>query len=165
MHSTLDIIQLLVAPVVMISACGLLCLALYNRMAVMISRARAFHKEQFEAMARLGSASARQADPALIQTLHHRVETLNVQVMTILRRAALVRNALILLLGTVLCMLGCSIALGLSLFSPVFNAIALACFLLGIGAMIVAMILAIWELSRAFDSVHLEHIAVEDIEP
>jgi hypothetical protein len=165
MHTALDTIQLLVAPVVMISACGLLCLALYNRLAAMVSRARAFHKEQFDAMARLKAADNGHPDPAPIQHLRRRVELLDVQVAQILRRAGLVRNALILLLSTVLCMLGCSIALGLSLLSPVFTRLALACFLLGIGTMSGAIVLALRELTRALDPVLLEQTAVDEIEP
>ena len=165
MHTALETIQLLVAPVVMISACGLLCLALYNRLAAMISRARAFHKEQFDAMARLKTADEGHADQALLEHLRRRLAILDVQVAQILRRAGLVRNALILLLSTVLCMLGCSIALGLSLFSPLFTRVALVCFLLGIGAMIGAIVLAMRELTRALDPVLLEQTAVDDIDP
>lgn len=165
MRTALETIQLLVAPVVMISACGLLCLALYNRLAAMVSRARAFHKEQFDAATRLASARAQAEDAALLQHLHRRVELLDTQVVGILRRAALVRGALILLLGTVLCMLACSLSLGLSLAVPVlFSRLALGLFLLGIAAMAGAIVLAIRELTRALDPVILEQTAFDEFE-
>ena len=40
------IISSSVVPVVIISACGLLCLAFYNRMAAIVSRLRGFQRER-----------------------------------------------------------------------------------------------------------------------
>ena len=48
MHEALQTIQSFVAPVVMISANGLLCLAFYNRMAAVIHRTREINRERFE---------------------------------------------------------------------------------------------------------------------
>lgn len=166
MPTVLQTIQLLVAPVVMISACGLLCLALYNRLAAIVSRARAFHKERFDAQARLATVTAteRTDDDAAVPYLRRRVELLGEQVGQILRRAALVRNAVVLLLVTVLFMLFCSLALGMSLLAPIFAGVALVCFLLGVATAIVAMALAIVELQRALDPVLLEHSAFVELE-
>ena len=162
MPGALQTIQLLVAPVVMISACGLLCLALYNRLAAIVSRARAFHKERFDAQTRLDAIDAKTSGDPLAQHLRRRVELLDEQVDQILRRGALVRNSLILLLCTVLCMLGCSIALGLSILSHVFAGVALTLFLAGVGLAIVAMLLALLELRRALDPVLLESSAFDE---
>ena len=42
MAGAVDVIHALVAPVVIISANGLLCLSLYNRMAAVVGRLRVF---------------------------------------------------------------------------------------------------------------------------
>src|SRR5436305_8738081 len=49
-----------VGPIIVISACGLLCLAFYNRLAAVVTRLRTFHREQFqvqETLARLRRAA------------------------------------------------------------------------------------------------------------
>lgn len=164
MPSVLQTIQLLVAPVVMISACGLLCLALYNRLAAIVARARAFHKERFDAQARLAAAPESEENDPAAQHLRRRVELLDNQTDQILARAALVRNSVILLLATVICMLTCSLALGLSLLAGFFAGVALTFFLIGVATAIVAMALAITELRRALDPVLLESSIIDELE-
>lgn len=170
MQNALATIQLLVAPVVMISACGLLCLALYNRLAAIVSRARTFHKERFDALAQLERSAPGDAPVktggALVKTapLRQRVDLLDAQVDQILWRGALVRNALMLLLATVLCMLGCSLALGLSILSRAFAGVALGLFVLGVVTAIAAIVCAIAELRRALDPVLLEATAIDELD-
>ena len=57
MAGTVEVIHTLVAPVVMISARGLICLALYNRLAVVGGRLRAYSREHFETQTRLAGMS------------------------------------------------------------------------------------------------------------
>src|SRR6476620_4889188 len=50
-----------VGPIIVISACGLLCLAFYNRLAAVVTRLRSFHREQLqeqEILARLRRGAA-----------------------------------------------------------------------------------------------------------
>lgn len=58
MPDAVHTIQLLVAPVVMISAAGLVCLALYNRLATIVGRIRAIHKEEIDTLSRMSIAPA-----------------------------------------------------------------------------------------------------------
>ena len=58
-----------VAPAVIISACGLLCLAFYNRLAFVVSRLRAFHRERLAEQERL----THQPKDALGTERHRRV--------------------------------------------------------------------------------------------
>jgi hypothetical protein len=163
MEQALKLIQALVAPVVMISANGLICLALYNRLAAIVSRARAFHRERFDAIAHLSTLPLdEQAGPTARQH-RHRLVHLEEQGRKILRRARLVRAALVLLMVTVLCMLGCSMALGASLGMEQLAYAALACFAGGVGAMAIGCILAIIELARALDPVLDEADSLRDL--
>jgi hypothetical protein len=162
MHEALGTIQTLVAPVVMISACGLLCLALYNRLAAIVARARAFHKEWFDASGRL--RTDREENDASIGALRERATLLEAQVRKILSRAKLIRNALICLILTVMCMLFCSVALGLSPILHAFAHVALVSFAFGVGSMFGAMLLALIELLSALDPVMMEQETIENLE-
>lgn len=149
-------IQLLVAPVVMISACGLLCLALYNRLAVIVGRARAFNRERLEAREELLRAQNTTVERKVAEELERRLATLDDQVRQILVRARLVRGALLCLLTTVLCMIASSLALGISTVAEGAAYGALAAFVLGALAFACGVVLAFRELLRALDPLVLE---------
>lgn len=156
----LQVMQLLAAPVVMISAGGLLCLALYNRLAMIVTRARLFHKEAFDARTRLESLSAQAVEA---QRLRERLAVLDGQVQRILWRARKVRDALLALLTMVLCMLACSLALGATMLDPRATYVAFGGFALGVLAMGVAMVLAMVELVHALDPVHAERETLDPV--
>lgn len=151
-----DIIHALVAPVVMISANGLICLALYNRLAAIVNRLRLFYREHFDAGARLTAMTSEAQDSPVAQHLQARLATLDKQFSTILRRARLLRNALVLLLSAVLVLLCCSLALGLALVVQWAEVLALALFVVGVMFMIVGTALAIKELTIALEPVKAE---------
>jgi hypothetical protein len=160
MAGTVEIIHTLVAPVVMISAQGLICLALYNRLAAVVGRLRLFSREQFETQTRLAGMAPEQQDSALARKLQTRLAALNGQYSGIIRRARLLRNALILLQAAVLAMLLCTLMLGLSLALPGVEAWSLAPFFIGVLATAGAIVLSIRELAFALDRVKAERAAL-----
>lgn len=162
MSNALRIMQLLVAPVVLISANGLICLALYNRLASIVTRARAFHKERFESLMHLSALPLEQQKGPGAHHHRERVAQLEDQGRRILSRARLIRNALVMMLTCVLCMLACSLALGASLLSRVFEWVALALFAAGVGAAMTGVLLAIVELTHALDPVTMEHTSLSE---
>jgi hypothetical protein len=161
MREAVQTIQLLVAPVVMVSACGLLCLALYNRLAAVVGRLRAMAKEEVDTLARLSLAGAEPGKKTPERRLRARVTTLEEQVDHVMSRARLIRAALTCLLSAVLCMLVCSLALGLSVVARAFATVALGAFFAGVLVMIAGVILALGELRIALVPAALEHEAVE----
>jgi len=158
MDSVSKIIQLLVAPVVMISAGGLIALALYNRLAAIVSRSRAFHRERHEVIRELSSHTLEEQTTRETAELRRRVLVLDGQIPRVLRRARLVRTALLWLLCSMLCMLGCSLALGLSLLWPLAAWVALALFVAGVLCAMVCVALAMRELFRSLEPAVLEYI-------
>ena len=153
MTDILDAIKVAVGPVVMISAAGMMCLALYNRLAVIVARVRAFNKERLDERARIEKTG----DMNTARTLEARLTLLDAQVNQLLTRARLVRGALAFLLTTIFCMLLCSASLALSaLFAPAVNA-AVTFFALGIILAMCGVICALRELARAIDPVAVEH--------
>jgi hypothetical protein len=151
-----DIIHALVAPVVMISANGLICLALYNRLAAIVNRLRLFSREHFDTSTRLAAMTEDEKDGLVVRQLQARLATLDRQFSTIMRRARLLRNALVLLLSAVLVLLCCSLALGLALVLHGAEALALALFVVGVAFMIAGTALAIKELVIALEPIKAE---------
>src|SRR5690348_4788291 len=94
-----------VAPIVIISACALLCLAFYNRLAAIITRLRAVQRERLEIQERLDSMTP--ADVDHCAGLRHTtiLESLAEQTAEIQRRARLIRATLLCLLFAILCLI------------------------------------------------------------
>jgi hypothetical protein len=157
----LDTIQTLVAPVVMISANGLLCLAFYNRLGAIINRSRTINKERFDLLMRLATVREHAGPASELAHIGHRVEVLDELGHQLLRRARWLRGTLVCLLLSVLAMLACSLALGLSLFVPALDWAALALFVAGALVMGFGILLAIYELRAALDPLVFEHERIE----
>jgi len=149
-----------VVPVVIISACGLLCLALYNRLASIVSRLRTFQREHLHEQEQLDAERRNEAsaasDPAAIARHEKVISMLELQTTRVLGRARLIRRALFCLLCTILCLTACSLCLGLSALSPVFNYLAVPLFFLGMSLLLAAVVFALLELKGALDPVELE---------
>ncbi len=104
--------------------------------------------------------SPEQQDGVLARKLQTRLAALNGQYSGILRRARLLRNALILLQAAVLAMLFCTMLLGLSLALPGVEAWSLAPFFIGVLATAGGIALSIRELAIALDRVKAERAAL-----
>lgn len=160
MHENIaSTISQLVAPVVMISASGLMCLALFNRLAVLVARSRAFAKERVELLRALDEKPGGYGvapDDGRPNLDRIRLGALETHAARVLSRAGLLRAALQALLAGVLAMLAASAGIGLSLLSPVFAVVALVAFFLGLALMAVGIALVMAELSQALRDVQFE---------
>src|SRR5580765_3326482 len=157
MHDWSKVIVTGVGPIIVISACGLLCLAFYNRLAAIVSRLRTFHREwlhEQEALARERASGS--TDP--ISTVRHQemLGMLQVQTEHVIRRARLIRATLLCMLLTIASLSMCSLFLGLSAIWLPAMYVAVPLFVLGLLLLFVGVILAALELRRALDPVALE---------
>ena len=146
-----------VGPIIVISACGLLCLAFYNRLAAVVTRLRSFHRERLHEQEAL--ENARKADPPdeLATVMHQEIlGMLEIQTRHVTRRARMIRMTLIFLLLTIICLALCSLALGLSIFLPNLIYSAAALFILGLLLLVSGVIFALVEMRYALDPVDLE---------
>lgn len=161
--SAAETIRELAIPVVMISANGLICLALYNRLAAITSRLRVFYRERFDLdlrlVAELESGEERSAHEPI---LRQRLLALDQQCESALRRAWHVRSALILLLVAVIGMLAITLMLGLLQVLPSLAPVALATFVCSVLLMIGGIALAIGELLLYLEPVKAEGLALRD---
>ncbi len=150
-------IRELTLPVVLISANGLICLALYNRLAAVTSRLRAFCREQFEMNLHLAKLEE-EPRPSKVLTTHlqNRIAVLEKQRNSILSRAIQLRNALIMLLSAIIGMLTSSLLLGIAQEFSLHPGIPLTAFVIGTLAMIAGIVLAIGELTMTLEPVQAE---------
>jgi hypothetical protein len=155
------IISASVVPVVIISACGLLALAFYNRMAAIVTRLRGFQRErlqQQEILERVGEKKDGEAQKHWLM-----LELLELQTTHVIRRAKLIRLTLLFLLLTIGMLIGCSLSLGLSVLLPKAIYVAIPLFVLGLLSMLTATIAAAMELKRALEPVELESRFIKDV--
>lgn len=152
--ATLDasVIRELVAPVVMISACGLLCLSTNARMQAVIGRLRAMHNERVKSWV----DDPGEHDRAK-RARDMRLEGIASQTTHMLRRLRAMRNTLILLFTAILMMLISSAGIGLSSLIPGGAAVAIGAFVLGGLAMSAAMAVSIYEVGIGLRALRYEH--------
>ena len=156
-NHTEHLIALILAPVVLISACGLLCLTFYNRLAILTARIRSFNAERFALMEKLQNDGDALALPPKQKNHHKARQTgLEEQTLAILQRARLIRGTLVCLVSCIIGMLLCSLTLGLGLVIPHLDIMALAFFVVGMLVMLVGMITALMELRLSLKPVSLE---------
>ncbi|MDZ4818710.1 MAG: DUF2721 domain-containing protein [Planctomycetota bacterium] len=151
-----EVIDILIGPVVMISANGLLCLAFYNRLANVMCRCRAINKERVDLATELAARSAEQLKYPRALQWKRRAEVLDAVGGQLFRRAWWVRRVLYCLLLAVLCLLACSLTLGFSLMVPSMASASLAFFILGTLMMMLGGVVAIKELHLALDPLLFE---------
>jgi hypothetical protein len=161
MLPALDTIQSFVAPVVMISANGLLCLAFYNRLSALMNRSRTINKERFDLVTRLAVIADRAEQAIEAAHLRRRIDILDELGHRLFDRAWLIRGTLVCLLVAVVCMLACSLALGLSPLGAGLAWAALALFVAGAVVMMIGVVMAIQELRITLEPLLYEHEQME----
>jgi hypothetical protein len=156
MLATIEIIQALVSPVVMVSANGLLCLVFYNRLSAIMNRSSAINKERFDLFTHQAAFSAKEKQSQQIVYIRRRMKVLDCVGIQVFERARWVRRVLYCLLLAVLCMLVCSLTLGLVTVVGSFATIAMGFFVTGTLVMMAGCAAAIWELHLALEPLMFE---------
>ena len=143
-----NIISVSVVPVVIISACGLLSLAFYGRLAALVARLRTFQREMLREQENWGREG--------LEDQKQLLEVLRTQVLRVTERARLIRLALIFFLAAVALLIVCSLTLALSWFFPVATLFAAVFFVLGLISMFCGVISAMLELRDSLEQVEFE---------
>lgn len=145
-----------VVPVVLVSACGLLCLAFYNRLAAIVGRLRAFEHQMLKDQESLVARAPERPTARLArERLRASIEILDRQSQALLGRARLIRRTLYSLLSAIASLLLCSMTIAASVFRPELTWVAGPFFLAGLGLILAAITFAMRELHVALDPVEL----------
>jgi len=145
--NTVQAIQAILAPAVLISACGLLLLSMQNKYGRINDRIRALLRERLGLLSQLDSPFAE----ARLAAIDH-------QLPGLLQRNHVQHDAVLALFWSVLLFVVDLFALGLGFFlSPRLGAVlGLICFFAGLGLMLYAIILAAREIRISHRAVTLE---------
>lgn len=156
------IIAVSVVPVVIISACGLMCLAFYNRLSSIVSRLRAFQRERLQAQDWL-ARNAGVTDTIVAERHRQVLSMLEVQTVHVTRRARYIQRTLMCLLTAIACLIVSSLLSGLSILVSAATGVAAAFFVVGLCCVLAAVSFAALELTAALKPIELESQFVGDL--
>jgi Protein of unknown function (DUF2721) len=129
---TSHVLSASVTPVVLISACGLVTLALYNRLGTILARIRAFHSQKIELLKQREEPGCTEYSMLL--------EMLDTQIDEVTVKARMIQKGLTCLLAAIAAFLVCSLLAGaaviddgVGLAAIVMGALGNILFLIGLG--------------------------------
>ena len=137
-----------VTPVMLISACGLVTLALYNRLGTILARIRAFHQQKIELLKALHEYEVVEQQMLL--------DMLDSQIMGITVKARVIQKGLYCLLAAIAAFLLCSLFAGVTELHEWVGLVALAMFFLGLSLFLVGLGWAMWELKLSLSPLEEE---------
>jgi hypothetical protein len=149
--SVIQAIQLILAPGVMISACGLLLLGISNKFTSVLNRIRALTEEKRKLAV---NAAKRKFLPAE----NRRVESITRQVAGLLNRARLIRNSVFCYLAAVGLFVGTSLLIGVDYFLPALQLryLILGSFLTGMLIVFLGVVFGVLDTMKGFNIVKFE---------
>ena len=149
-----QIISAGVGPIIVISACGLLLLAFFNRITNVIMRLRVMQRERLAEQNQLDRETDQPARYRREEMLH----ILSVQTDSLIHRIRLIQRTLFGLLVTIACMVLCSLFLGLSVVPHLqwLTIFAVIFFIAGLGSLLVAVGFAMVDLQMSIDPIVTE---------
>jgi hypothetical protein len=146
-----NIIQAMLAPGIMISACGLLLLGMNNKYSLVVSRIRALDEEKrkLKTIQKESSLSSEQAI---------RLESIEVQTAKLVKRIFIVRNAVVSYSVAVAFFIVSSLTIGLQFTSDRINlhGLILILFLVGMLSVLIGIIHAAFEVLKGYEIVKIE---------
>jgi len=160
-HIWSEIISLSVVPVVIISACGLLCLAFYNRLSVVVTRLRSLQRERLAEYKELFKFDEGKKGLCLRKESEHFLRFLEEQTADVLKRAKFLRNGIFSLITCIFALVLTSLLIGLSIFFPVVDFFVLFFFVGGLGFLLTGLVFAGIEIQVALNPIKMESAFVQ----
>lgn len=153
-----SLIELLLAPAVLLPACGLFAMSTSARLSAILARIRDLHQQRLHAFAELPSA---EGTTSLVYAL--RVEGLEVQSHWLIRRAGLTRTSLSLVYASTAALLLSSMSLGASLVWDQAEYAALVLFGVGVLLLTGSVAFAMLDVRQALRWVKYEHNRIAEL--
>lgn len=151
-----EIITLSVVPVVMISACGLLCLAFYNRLSVVVTRLRSLQRERLAEYKELFRLEGGKKEALLKQEAELFLRFLEDQTADVLKRARCLRNGIFCLISCIFSLVLTSLFIGVGLVFPVLDVLVLLFFVTALGLFLTGLTFAVLEIRVALNPIQME---------
>lgn len=155
-HSWTEIITASVVPIVIISACGLLCLAFYNRLGVVVTRLRSLQRERLSEYKELFRLEETEKAKFVRQEAEQFLHFLEGQTVDVMKRARYLRNCLTCLISSIFSFVITSLFIGLSVLFPVLDLVVLIFFIMGLFLVLYGLIFALLELRIALNPIQTE---------
>lgn len=149
--SIVQVIQLMLAPGLMISACGLLLLGMNNKYSLVVNRIRLLNEERRKFFSKAGERDFQYEE-------NIRLESISMQLKELTFRVKLVRNAVLSYTVAVAFFVLTSIFIGVQYAtdSEKLNMVVTVLFLIGMVLVLIGVIFAAYETKKGYDIIHLE---------
>lgn len=149
--SVTQVIQLMLAPGVMINACGLLLLGINNKYSLVVNRIRLLNEEKRRLVLKVG-------ERIFTYEENVRLESIAQQLKELVFRVKLVRNCVLSYTSAVALFVMTSLMIGLDFYNPAFNLkdIIIGAFLMGMVVVFIGVGFAFFETKKGYDIVQFE---------
>ena len=149
--SIVEVIQLMLAPSLMISACGLLLLAMNNKYSLVVNRIRLLGEEKRRFISKVSGK-----DFDYEETI--RLESISIQIKKLAFRARLVRDAVLSYTIAVALFVITSLLIGFKFIFDLerLGSMITALFLIGMISVLIGVIFAAYETIKGYEIVQLE---------
>ena len=149
--NAVQIIQLMLSPALMISACGLLLLGINNKYSLVVNRIRLLNEEKRRLLSKIA-----ESDNSIDDNI--RLESTTVQINDLVHRSKLVRNSVLCYTAAVALFVLTSLLLGVSSFLSIgkLNYFITTAFLLGMLSVFVGVVFAGIETKKGYDFILYE---------
>lgn len=151
MLNAVQVIQLMLAPAIMISACGLLLLGINNKYSIIVNRIRLLNEEKRNLLLKVGE------QPPSTE-INVRFESITKQLLHLSERIKIVRNAVLSYVIAVALFVSTSLLIGISSFLSIekLNFIIIGTFLGGMISVFVGAVFAGIEIKKGYEIVIYE---------
>jgi hypothetical protein len=155
--SIVEIIQLMLAPGIMISACGLLLLGMNNKYSLVVNRIRLLNEERRGVVRKTSEVE----DFDYQET--QRLESISMQISSLVFRVKLVRNAVLAYTTAVALFVITSLLIGFGFLLEItrLNSFITILFLLGMISVFCGVVFAAYETFKGYEIVNFEVKAEE----
>jgi len=146
-----EIIQLMLAPGIMISACGLLILGINNKYSLVVNRIRLLNEERRRILAKLGDKSVNLEENV-------RLESISQQITALRFRVKLVRNTVLCYTIAVALFVITSLLIGFEYYSgsQELTFVVTSIFLLGMVSVLLGVTFGAYETIKGYLIIQLE---------
>jgi hypothetical protein len=149
--SIVEIIQLMLAPGIMISACGLLLLGMNNKYSLVVNRIRLLNEERRRVLHKADDKDFNYQE-------NQRLESISKQITKLVYRVKLVRNAVLCYTTAVALFVLTSLSIGFGYLLDItkLNSLITILFLLGMISVLCGVIFAAYETFKGYEIVNFE---------